>query len=288
MRYSRMEGRQPPERPRGNKGAMIFVIVAALAVGIYVISASEAGEFLSEKIVDPVVEAFSAESDNKEPEPSDDVTAETKDDNKKVTYELEEFSLYALQAGVFADKENADKYADELKNKGGAGFVTEFESGYRVFISGYLSKDDAENVKDRLLSEQNMDTGVYEMIGDSIKAEVVADSATAKLLADSDINGDITELTEISIAKDKGEITEDEAMTRLSALKGEAEDTLTALKAIEGDELAAALAEYYTSFCEALSSAINGDEEVVFSSRIKLAYLSAADARGRLGKSINR
>ena len=125
------------------------------------------------------------------------------------------------------------------------------------------------------------------MIGDSIKAEVVADSATAKLLADSDINGDITELTEISIAKDKGEITEDEAMTRLSALKVEAEAALTALKAIEGDDLAAALAEYYKSFCEALSAAIDGDEEVVFSSRIKLAYLSAADARGRLGKSIN-
>ncbi len=287
MRYSRMEGRQPPEKPRGNKGAMIFVIVAALAVGVYVISASEAGEFLSDKVVDPVVEAFSPEDENKEQELSDDGAAETENENKKVTYELEEFSMYALQAGVFADKENADKYADELKNKGGAGFVTEFESGYRVFISGYLSKDDAENVKDRLLSEQNMDTGVYELVGDSVKAEVVADSATAELLADSDINGGISELAEISIAKDKGELTEDAAIARLSEMKEESEVTLTALKSIEGDKLAAALAEYYTSFCEVLSAAIDGDEEVVFSSRIKLAYLSAADARGRLGKSIN-
>ena len=81
-----------------------------------------------------------------------------------IDFSIPEFSLYALQAGVFSDTENAQKYADELINKGGAGYVVEFDEGFRVLIAGYLNEDDAKNVKERLLEEQNIHKSRYSLI----------------------------------------------------------------------------------------------------------------------------
>lgn len=149
------------------------------------------GEFLSENVVDPIVGVFS---------PNDEGTPANDDDKDKpsatksintIDFSIPEFSLYALQAGVFSDTENAQKYADELINKGGAGYVVEFDEGFRVLIAGYLNEDDAKNVKERLLEEQNMDTSIIEISGSAITSKVEADSTTADLLANAAINDDI-------------------------------------------------------------------------------------------------
>lgn len=289
MRYSRMENRQPPEKSGNHKGALIFIILIALAAGIYVISASEAGKFLADNVLEPIKSAFSDDtlsSGKEEDELPANKDKEGDNEYDSISLEVEEFSIYALQAGVFADEENAQKYADELKNKGGAGFVTAFENGYRVFISGYLDEEDAKNVKNRLLSEQNMDTSVFQMVGGSITANITADDETLSIIRELDLNGDIIKLTEVSISRDKGEMSEEEATQELSKMYNSASVNLGKFKEIEDDKLAKALTEYYTSLCEVLSKAIAQSEEVAFSSRIKLAYLSAADARGKLAESL--
>lgn len=287
MRYSRMEDRQPPKRSgSGGKGMIAIVVIVVLAAAVYLIGASKVGEFLSENVVDPIVGVFS---------PNDEGTPANDDDKDKpsatksintIDFSIPEFSLYALQAGVFSDTENAQKYADELINKGGAGYVVEFDEGFRVLIAGYLNEDDAKNVKERLLEEQNMDTSIIEISGSAITSKVEADSTTADLLANAAINDDIKKMTEISLSKDKGEITEDQAIEQLTQLKEKSASMVEKMQSAGEDELAKALKEYYGAVDNAIEGALNSSEEVAFSSAIKSAYLASAVARQKLSEQL--
>ena len=286
MRYSRMEGKQPP-KSSGGKGIIAIVIVAILAAAVYLIGASKVGEFLSDNVVEPIVGVF-ADGDNGDADAAgdeNDEPSQTKNANT-VDFTLPEFSIYALQAGVFSDMQNAQKYADELINKGGAGYIVEFADGYRVLISGYLSEDDAKNVKSRLLEEQNMDTSVIEIKGEEIKAEIEADLQTAELISSASINEDIQRLTEISISRDKAEITEEQAVEELTAMKETATAMIEKLSDVDDDDLANALKNYYVALEEALERAISDLDEVAFSSGVKYAYLAAAVAREQLSSEL--
>lgn len=283
MRYSRMEDRQPPKSSKG-KGWAVVVILAAIAIGVYLIAASEAGDFLAKNVIDPVAQAFSPQEDA--PVSSAEATDAPKSSAETVSIEIDDFSLYAIQAGVFSDEGNARQYADELIKKGGAGYITEFDDSYRVFISGYLSSEDAEGVRDRLVDEQNMDTSVYEMSGETITINAEADGNTAELLRETDINGGIEELTRLSLARDKGELTAEQAKEELNGLAEQLNGVLEQLEKAGEGELTAALGEYFEAAAQAVESAAAADDEVELSSRMKYAYLAAADARERLSEQL--
>ena len=286
MRYSRMEDRQPPKRSgSGGKGIIAIVVIVVLAAAVYLIGASKVGEFLSENVVDPIVGVFSPNDEGTPANDDKDKPSATKSINT-IDFSIPEFSLYALQAGVFSDTENAQKYADELINKGGAGYVVEFDEGFRVLIAGYLNEDDAKNVKERLLEEQNMDTSIIEISGSAITSKVEADSTTADLLANAAINDDIKKMTEISLSKDKGEITEDQAIEQLTQLKEKSASMVEKMQSAGEDELAKALKEYYGAVDNAIEGALNSSEEVAFSSAIKSAYLASAVARQKLSEQL--
>lgn len=65
-------------------------------------------------------------------------------------------SSYRVQAGTFADKNNADKLVQELKDKGYRPEVKSTESGdrtlYRVQVGAYKSREAAQDFADELTS----------------------------------------------------------------------------------------------------------------------------------------
>ena len=155
-----------------------------------------------------------------------------------------------------------------------------------MLIAGYLNEDDAKNVKERLLEEQNMDTSIIEISGSAITSKVEADSTTADLLANAAINDDIKKMTEISLSKDKGEITEDQAIEQLTQLKEKSASMVEKMQSAGEDELAKALKEYYGAVDNAIEGALKSSEEVAFSSAIKSAYLASAVARQKLSEQL--
>lgn len=289
MRYSRMEERQPQKSGGGRKGWAVVVIIAAIAIGVYLIGAAKVGDFLAKNVVDPVAQAFSQNDDA--PQASEQPTqsaAQTKNaaSAQQVDIEIGEFTLYAIQAGVFSDEANARQYADELTKKGGAGFVTQVDDGYRVYISGYMSKEDATGVKNRLIDEQDMDTSVYEMKGDKISVCAQADENTAKLLDEADINGGIEELTSLSLSRDKGEITAEQAREKLTQISQDLQTALSQLNDAGNGSLTQALIAYFEAAHEGVERAVDSKDDVELSSAMKYAYLSAAYARSVLSNAL--
>ena len=132
-----------------------------------------------------------------------------------------------------------------------------------------------------------MDTSVYEMSGEAITINAEADEKTAGLLRETDINGTIEELTSLSLARDKGELTAKQATQELNSLAEQLNGVLTQLEKAGGGELNAALVDYFEAAAQAVKSAAAAKDEVELSSRMKYAYLAAADARERLSEQLD-
>lgn len=73
---------------------------------------------------------------------------------KKPEVKTEQKGSYKLQAGFFADKDNAYKIANQIKSIGYGAYVAEVKSGgksgYKVFVGSYKSKENAEKSKEEL------------------------------------------------------------------------------------------------------------------------------------------
>lgn len=96
------------------------------------------------------------QEENKE-KPKEEVKKEKeikKQETKKTETKTEQKSLYKLQAGFFADKDNAYKIANQIKSMGYSAYVTDVKSdgksGYKVFVGSYKSKENAEKSKEEL------------------------------------------------------------------------------------------------------------------------------------------
>lgn len=281
MRYSRMEDQRPPEK-RGGAKFIVITLIILVAAAVYLIGASKVGSFLNDKVVEPIAMAFSSET--KEPQRSEDTENTDAKDARQVSFYAQPMSFYALQAGVFSDEENARKYASELKNKGGAGYVLkDGNNNYRVLISGYGNKEDAESVSDRLKSSQGMETSVFEISGKELSFSADADELTANSLKEAEVNSCVTALSELSLKRDRGEISVEEAKESLNEVRESSLKIKETMEKAGKDDLAVKLAAFYLSVAEAAAQAEEKTGEVEFSSALKCCYLSAAQARAEMG-----
>ena len=165
MRYSRMNGRKPK---RNYTNIILFLILIGGVT--YLIFATAAGNWLAENVARPVFSAFTgtaqpsaspsgsiqpSASVNPSASPSASaVSGERTSD--KITVPAKTF--YAIQSGVFDDKQNAQTEADAVKQRGGAGYVYEDNGKYRVLMSVYKTEDEAKTVKDKLLNDEKLST----------------------------------------------------------------------------------------------------------------------------------
>lgn len=295
MRYSRMSAAKE-ETPK-SKGIVFFVVIIAVAAAIYFIGAAKVGNFVSEKIVVPVISWFTGQqpepsaSDNNglvpaNPPASSGPSSGTSDTEKEdVT--LSGQTIYALQAGVFQDADNAQDLSASLAEKGGAGYIWNDGEVYRVFLAGYQTQAEADSVKTRLQSDQSMETKVYEIVTEKVTLQIETDAQTLETIQNAIAMADglPTQLMELSLSLDKGDLGLTAAKEKAAALykeAGELKNKVDETGQNTDNNIIKGLSEFYQSACNSLEKLSAETDTVALSSQIKQAYLSAGVAKQAL------
>jgi len=91
------------------------------------------------------------------------------------------FTLYTLQAGVFRDLQNAEACANQLQERGGAGWVVEDADGFHVLLSAYPTQEDAQTVQAQLQTD-NVTSAVYPLVFAPVQLTVSGSAAQARAM----------------------------------------------------------------------------------------------------------
>ena len=282
MRYSRMLPDQQPKRKR--KGANLVIVAVILGITAYLVGAGAAGGWLAEHVINPVFNPSVTESptppmqDTTHPstetaQTSPTPTVSTARAEEKIT--ARSISLYTLQSGAFADKENATAAAKEVANAGGAGFVAYDGSLYRTLIAGYTSQEDASSVKSELISQGVvctvfvLESGALEFRIEAEQAQIDAVKACFDIVPDT-----VDALQQIIYDADKGQNVD----ARLLELGQNADQVTTNLRMVVTSDIEAVerLRTFMDVFCQTLGDipASSSVSEIAFSSRLKYNIIS--------------
>ncbi len=189
MEYSRRRNRRRRRRG-GDEGGAGRAVVALLMVAaiVYLVSASAAGEWIAQKVIAPVIEAFSGDktTDDQGGDTTDlsaeetasqsgtsEVSLTTEKNSVSAEVTLPAVTCYMLQMGVFSTEQNAATQAGLLKTMGGGGYVMQDGDRYRVLAAGYTTQESAEQVRDRLKAE-GVDCMVYTLASAAATFRVTA------------------------------------------------------------------------------------------------------------------
>ena len=123
-------------RRRKRSGIRTMTVLLMLGLAVYLITASAAGKWLSEKVMAPAFSALSElplftgggldSLENEASEPSGDalsVSLSSDSSSFTSTLDVPSISCFALQMGVFSSKDNADKLSEEMRSKGAGVYV---------------------------------------------------------------------------------------------------------------------------------------------------------------------
>ena len=85
------------------------------------------------------------------------------------TVEIREIALpaevwYCLQSGIFSSEAAAQEKSLAYSDRGAPGFVSPEGGKFRVLLSAYASREDAQRVKEKLAGQQSVETYIYEMV----------------------------------------------------------------------------------------------------------------------------
>jgi len=126
-------------------------------------------------------------------------------------------SWYAIQVGSYETESEAKTAADQLRARGGAGYI--YKSGsYRLMVSCYPTQEEAESVRQSLISNGEFDSpALYHFVSDEIRLSIVATPVQASALSQSYtlLPEMINELSRLSLALDRN--TMDAASVRAAA-----------------------------------------------------------------------
>lgn len=114
-------------------------------------------------------------------------------------------SWYAVQVGSYESQAQADTAAEQLRKRGGAGYV--YKSGsYRLLVSCYPSQEEAEEVRQKLQASGEFTSPVlYHFVSDEILLRIVAAPVQSSALSQGYalLPEMIRELSRLSLALDR-------------------------------------------------------------------------------------
>jgi len=287
MRNSRIQDIKPEKK--ASKGIFFFLSVFAIAAIVYFVGAAKVGNFISEKFFTPVISWITGKE--AEASPSSDVTvSDTNTETKEI--EITGSTIYALQVGAYSQKENAEAAALSLQQKGGAGFLYEDSDVARVFIAAYMTKNEAENVQARLLSEQTMETKIYNIETNTTKFSITANTAILNKVqtAAEHINTYQETLISLALDFDKGNVNIATAAADASELRAEVEEirgNVDALLVVSSNDTIKAISTYYEAVDQALSKLTEDLNTIEMSAYIKECYMAVCFAKKALITSLS-
>jgi hypothetical protein len=299
MEYARRRNRRRRHRSGGSEGGGAGrAVIALLMVGaiVYLISASSAGEWIAQKVIAPVIEAFSGEKeaegtdntntdntnidnpDTEAPVNTSEVSLSTEKNAVSAEVTLPAVTSYMLQMGSFSTEENAMAQATLLKTMGGGGYVLPDDGRFRVLAAGYTTKESAEEVRDRLKND-GVDCMVYPFTTASASFRVTAaddrlDSVKSSFQALADAQGALS-TTSMRYDATTGDVDEGKAACAEIASKLKTGmEVLSSYADSDSEVLKKLLACYdtYESQLNALADS-NADSLVAFSAQIKYTQL---------------
>ena len=231
MRYSRlyqdMEAKKMNADPKmentkaKNITAIVITLVIVVALAIYLIGAASVGNFISEKIITPVFGFISGKEqkeNNIEAAQKDSVDRETEVIQKEIR--LEPQRIYSLQTGVFSSETNALAMAQQLQSKGGAGYIYEEDGKFRVLLVAYDNQSDAQNVKQRLEENQQLETKFSELFRPLINIQLQGNLEQITVIeqAFGMIEQTAIDILGLSLEFDKGALDETAVKARCAEL----------------------------------------------------------------------
>lgn len=173
------------------------------------------------------------------------------DFDKDATVSGGEYDYYAVQTGMYTDRKTAELYAENIRKRGGAGYVL-YDGVYRVVASVYTKAVQARTVAERM-GEAGVDATVF-----SFSLQPVSDSS----LSATDRNTLVTvseyttycyeTLYDLSIQIDTGTLTDSELQAKLTALKSFLEQNKAKVDKIE-----------FSTPAYSLSSAISASIQII-------------------------
>ncbi|HHY83551.1 MAG TPA: SPOR domain-containing protein [Clostridiales bacterium] len=280
MRYSRIKRNQTKKR----YATFLLVVLLGFAV-IYVAFAGTLGKFVSNLILPLISSENKNNTGNNDDDPVltiPDTTEEPSKDTAKVTETLKAnaLTMYAIQMNAFSDKSNAEAFAQELKSKGGAGYILD-DGFYRVIAIGFKNEQDAKQVREELKAD-GIESHVYKIAtaGANMSITATRDNVSAISSAYELWEEKYYSLEDIILNLDKGNISSSEAYNNIKEIKTELEAKRDQLKELYDNQnnnniVLAGLVTLYENSCLSLDKilSINSMDKVAISSEIKYTYV---------------
>lgn len=292
MRYSRIR------RARNQRQYISLVIIIFLILGgIYFFTAGTMGKYISGFIA-PILKSKQEtdQLDQKEPSYNEDMELTLPDSNGQddsqaannqeedaskttETVKVNAMNFFGIQMGAFNSKENAQAVGDQLKAKGGAGYILDDQYS-RVIAMMFLNENDAATVIQQL-KNNSIEAQMYELKCPGVEMEITATGTKIEGIKSifsliqekfGDIENTIKDL-------DNDKITIEIAINRLDQIKNEIIDKIELLNQYsatqEGNKVLSGLKNFLTVQVDNLDQIIQGSmsEKVAISSKIKYTYI---------------
>lgn len=292
MRYSRIR------RARNQRRYISLVIIIFLILGgIYFFTAGTMGKYISGFIA-PILKSKQEtdQLDQKEPSYNEDMELTLPDSNGQddsqaannqeedaskttETVKVNAMNFFGIQMGAFNSKENAQAVGDQLKAKGGAGYILDDQYS-RVIAMMFLNENDAATVIQQL-KNNSIEAQMYELKCPGVEMEITATGTKIEGIKSifsliqekfGDIENTIKDL-------DNDKITIEIAINRLDQIKNEIIDKIELLNQYsatqEGNKVLSGLKNFLTVQVDNLDQIIQGSmsEKVAISSKIKYTYI---------------
>jgi len=169
---------------------LIFVFIAIIILGIVIFllgvsvgkkqasitKETQFAEVPIEQVQDqkPVTSQKSEPSEQDKNKINQEIASHEKNKSKPQTQKVEKTSspspnLYYIQVGAYTDKNSASKIAQKYKNMGFESLVvnplpTDRRTIYRVRIGGYETREQAQEIKEKLMARENKKSSDYFII----------------------------------------------------------------------------------------------------------------------------
>lgn len=291
MEYRRKRKRRRSSTSTGSGTAKAITVLAAVAVLVYLISASAAGTWIAERVLAPAFTWFDELvtraakpkeplEKGKTPQPTgsslqaSSVTGEIK---------LPSIECFALQMGVYSDKNNASSQAQLLQQRGAGGYVMEDSGRYRVLAAAYADEASLKQVRTQLTAE-GLESASYTFSAPESILRVTASKAQLDGISEgfAALKGLQEEMGTASLAFDQKQAGIAEGKAAVNALLAklrEANDAFVAVADSENYVLDAAKTCFaeYDRVLSSLSE-YETDRFVDFSSKMKYTHLSMTHA----------
>ena len=137
-------------RVRATRRNRLVPLLAAAA--LFTVITGVIGSQLAKGVIAPVLSYFGIAST-----PAPQNLGVTTEQHEVTFFEL---SVWYLQAGAYANEENAQNAADELFAKGGAGYLLQTEDRTRVIVQAYRTEQEAKEIREQL-AQSGLSTSIY-------------------------------------------------------------------------------------------------------------------------------